>query len=195
MTIIEIPQELQGMWKKPVDKDMVDHKFYDRPRTIKLNWNRLHTLIPNELTGKKIKCLDVGSGNGSTLEILRWYGHDAIGMDYTPNMDNRWRYKSLIDSQGLNVVCHSGAEVPYPFKNKEFDLLICYGVITFFKPVENWPKILDEFARITKRCILLCVNVGDTYEEGKKYINNWNHTDFGLEWISGSTYRFVSRNT
>lgn len=191
----EIPAELLGDWdnlKLPVSVHLENHKFFDRTRTMQINWARLHSLIPDLLSRPKMKCLDIGCGNGATLEILRWYGHEVVGMDFSASMENDWKYKSLIESQGLNCVCHSGSNIPYPFDDKEFDLVICYGAITFFPPVSIWPKVLNEFARIAKSDILLGVNVGKIFDEGKHYIDNWKHDDFQLDWNRDHLYRYKS---
>ena len=143
-----------------------------------------------ELLNKKLKILDVGCGNGVILEILRWYGYDVTGMDYTTGYDKGdWLYRPLIESQGLKCVNHSGSDIPYPFKDKEFDVLICYGAITFFK--FPWVNVLNEFARITKSCILLLVNVGDKYDKEKNNINTWEHPHFKKQWNVNSAYKWV----
>ena len=191
-----IPNELTGNWKniKPSSVEKIQtgaSKFLDRDKNIELNWDRLHREIP-EFLNKKLKVLDVGCGNGASLEILRWYGHDAIGMDYTNGFDaGDWLYKPLIESQELKCVNHSGSDIPYPFKDKEFDVLICYGTITFC--VSPWVNILNEFARITKSCILLGVNVGDQYDREKVNLDTWNHDQFKMQWNINSIYKWIAK--
>jgi len=195
----DIPNDLKGEWKdvNHVAKYLKKQNFFHRERIIKGQWVRLHSTIPEFLNKNKnkskFKCLDVGCGNGATLEILRWYGHECIGMDYTDKYSTGdWKYKSCIESQNLNCINHSGTDIPYPFKNKEFDLLICYAALTFLQPIEKWTAILNEFARITSKCILICPNRGMTYDNGKKYIDNWIHNDFKLEWNKKTIYKYVS---
>jgi SAM-dependent methyltransferase len=168
-------EKLLGPWRDPLVSEKfaektgnTNHKFINRNRTIKINWTRLHSYAKDLLLSEKsLKILDVGCGNGATLEIFRHYGHEAIGLD-KPQI-----YAPMIESQGLKSVEHDGASIPYPFKENEFDLVICWGAITFFKPVEKWPHILDELARLSKSAIILAPNVGQVYDKGRPFIENW----------------------
>ena len=182
-------EALLGPWKDP---DVIkkfkykDHKFLDRNRTIKSNWARLHSYARDILLSKKrMSILDVGCGNGATMEVFRHYGHKVTGLD-KPQI-----YSPMIESQGLESVKHDGASIPYPFGDNEFDLVICWGAITFFRPVEKWPKILNEFARLSKSTILLAPNVGIPYKEGKYYLDGWKPTrGFKLSLHTGHIYRW-----
>ena len=197
--IPEIPSELKQDWRH-IEPDALEKvkssiggKFLNRELYVDLYWKRLHNEMP-ELLNKKLKILDVGCGNGVILEILRWYGHDVTGMDYTPGYDKGdWLYKPLIESQGLKCINHSGGDLPYPFKDKEFDLLICYGAITFFGSKTPWVNILNEFTRITKSCILLGVNVGDEYNKEKENIDSWKSDQFKMEWNKNSIYKWIAK--
>lgn len=193
---VGIPNELKGNWANitlSIDRLQASPgaKFLDRDTNMVSHWARLHSEIP-ELLDKKLKVLDVGSGNGATLEILRWYGHDAIGMDYTNGYaKGDWLYKPLIESQKLKCINHNALALPYPFKDKEFDLLICYCPSFFTSP---WNiNILNEFTRITKTCILLGVNVGDAYDKEKENLSKWKHDKFKMEWNKNSIYKWVAK--
>lgn len=194
-------KKLLGPWNDPKAiekfKGSKTHKFLDRDRTLKINWNRLHTKIPEVLlTEERLKILDVASGNGATMEIFRYYGHKCWGLDYSPEKEfeeDDWLYKPLIKSQKLRCKVHDCSILPYPFDDKEFDYLICYGAITFFKPISNWPQILDEFARLSKNGFLVGVNLGRSFEEGEKYLDKWEHPDFNLEWKRGSIYKWTKK--
>jgi ubiquinone/menaquinone biosynthesis C-methylase UbiE len=199
MSIEKNIKELLGDWNNPaIIENFIggkDHKFLDRNRTLEINWSRLHAYAPEILfDNKKNKILDVACGNGATMEIFRFYGHDCQGIDFSPGFGkDDWLYKPLIDSQKLSCIVHDGASLPYPFKDKEFDFLICYGAITFFKPVENWQNVLNEFARLSKKSFVVGVNVGPVYEQGKPYIENWLHPDFSLQLQYGSIYKWVRK--
>jgi len=186
---------LLGPWKDNDIKSKFSikkHKFLDRNRTLKINWKRLHDKIPEILlSDERLNLLDVACGNGATMEILRYYGHSVQGVDFSPGFSkDNWLYKPMIKSQKLKCLVHNCSIIPYPFKDKEFDYLICYGAITFFKPIENWPKIMNEFARISKRGILVGVNNGKVFDNGKKYLDNWKHPDFKLISKTGSIYKW-----
>lgn len=189
-------EEILGDWRDPLVLKKFsgekNHKFLNRNNTIKSNWKRINKFIPELLiTNQKYKILDIGCGNGSTLEILRYFGHDVIGMDYTPGFDkNNWLYKPLIESQELKCIVHDGSVLPYPFKDKEFDFIICFGVITFFKPITIWQNVLNEFSRISKNGFLIGVNVGSLYDDGKKYLETWNNSNFKLDLKENSIYKW-----
>ena len=157
---------------------------------------RLHELLPEYLPpdARRAGFLDVGSGNGASLEILRYLGHDAEGLDFTPGISDLdgtdWVYRPLIESQRLKCTVHDGAVVPYPFPDAQFDVVICYGVLTCFQPCSLWPQIFDEFARLAKSCILLGVNVGALYDIGKSVIEEWRHPDFELTHNRGAIYKW-----
>ena len=168
-------EKLLGPWKDPdvlekfLEKGCArDHKFLNRNRTIEISWHRLHHHARDFiLSEKRLKILDVGCGNGATLEVFRYYGHEAIGLD-KPQI-----YSPMIESQGLKSVPHDGGSVPYPFEDNEFDLVICWGAITFFRPIEKWAHVLDEFARLSKSAIILAPNIGSTYDKGRPHIESW----------------------
>ncbi len=149
------------------------------------------------MKGIKKKVIDISSGNGATLEILKFFGHEVLGVDYSPiELDpiNFFIYKPLLDSQDIPYIIHDCTKLPYPFKDKEFDLLINYGALTFYKPISNWPNILDEFARITKETIFLGVNYGSIFEKGRKYIDNWENYEWRLIFRSKNIYIWRCRN-
>lgn len=192
-------EPLLGDWNNPDVKNLFkgeeSHKFLDRDRTLKINWKRLHSYVPEFLlSDNRLKIIDIASGNGATMEIFRYYGHECYGMDYTPNFEkDDWLYKPLLKSQNLRCKVHDGSLLPYPFEDKEADLVICFGAITFFKPTEIWPQVMDEFARIAKEGILVGVNVGKVFDEGERHLDNWTHPEFKLEWKQGSIYKWVRK--
>tara|TARA_B100001027_G_C16228575_1_gene313421 strand:- start:416 stop:1030 length:615 start_codon:yes stop_codon:yes gene_type:complete len=182
----EDPDILENFHKNGGQKD---HKFLDRNRTIKSNWNRLHSCAEDVLLGEKTaRILDVGCGNGATMEIFRYYGHEAVGLD-VPFGDSHL-YSPMLNSQGLKCVVHDGAVTPYPFKDDEFDLVVCWGVFNFFRPVQGWPDILDEFARITKRSIILAPNMGKAYDQGKPLIEKWGQANGFVRIPMGHEHKY-----
>jgi SAM-dependent methyltransferase len=192
-----LPNALLGDWAN-LDRSLLklpaDHKFLDRNMWIRNHWERLHQWLPEYLGNTDLKFGDISCGNGATLEILKFLGHPVTAMDYTVGFPpGDWIYKPLIDSQSLQCICHDGSNLPYPFADKSIDILINYGSLTFYKPVERWPQILDEFARITTTCIFLAVNVGDIYDSGKHLIENWEHPDFELKNRQNSHFKWIRK--
>ncbi len=192
------PRELGGDWKSLRLEDWKgekDHKYLNRDAKLAVNWRRLHTLLPEYLTpDRRRRFLDVGCGNGASLEILRHLGHDAEGLDFTPGLSDvektDWLYRPFIESQGLKCTVHDGRAIPYPFPDRRFDVVICYGAITALQPTRLWPHLLNEFARLAESCIVLGVNVGEVYDLGKVHLDEWRHPDFELTRCEGAVYKW-----
>ena len=193
-------KNLLGDWhnKKEISefKGSKNHKFLNRNRTIKSNWPRLHNYARNILlSDTPMKILDVGCGNGATMEIFRYYGHTVQGMDFSPGYieEGTWIYEPMFKSQNLPCEIHSGSDLPYPFEDNSFDLVICWGAITFFKPIEMWPNIISEFSRLSKNKILLGVNHGDVFQSGKKYLDAWKSNKHRLTLNDNHIYKWDRR--
>ena len=173
------------------------HKFLNRDKEIRISWSRLHQYAKDILLSEKtMRVLDVGCGSGATLEVFRYYGHKAVGLDYSTgkSWDNDWIYSPMIKSQGLSCRLHNGSDLPYPFKENEFDLVICWSAITFFKPVKKWPHILDEFARLSKSAIIVAPNAGQVYDRGRPLIEAWKPPGgFRLTESHAGRYRWDKR--
>lgn len=205
-----VPKQLLEDWKK-LDRNCLmwkkEHKFLNRKQTVTINWNRLHNYIP-EFLDKKFSFVDISCGSGATLEILRYYKIQAIGVDYS-NLSKKVKapckgcytdenyyseYEPLLKSQNLKYIIYDCKKIPYPFKDNHFDVLINFGAITFYGNPEIWPKILNEFSRISSRCILLGVNYGWKYEQGKNIILEWssNQTKFKLDYHRGCVFKWTS---
>ena len=194
----KVPKELLGGWKN-LDWSILEipknHKFLDHEGQIVINWKRLYRYLPeylNNIVGKK-KVIDISPGNGGTLEIMRFFGHELLGVDYSPedpDPENSYIYKPLLNSQNIPYVIHNCSKIPYPFKDREFDLLINFGSLNFYKPISKWPKILNEFARITSETIFLGVNLGSVFEQGKSYIDNWENNAWRLVYKKRNIYKW-----
>jgi len=171
--------------KTPLNKD---HKFLDHNRTLDINWTRIHNWIPEYLTSET-KIVDISCGNGATLEVLRYYKCDYLGVDINDG------YIDLLQDKKLNYIKHDCSKSPYPFTDQQFDVLINYGAITFYGDLSVWPAVLSEFERITKKCILLGVNVGGYYDNGgDELIKNWiSQSNFVLNRQYRSTYKLLRK--
>ena len=154
----ELPKELLGNWNFSEDKITLDtpylknHKFLIRDRTIKSNWDRLLRYFPDLFNDEKKSFLDLSCGNGATLEILRFLGHNSFGVDYesknhcfdkplfhsTLEMNNKWPYKILLESQNLDFKGHDLNVIPYPFEDNSFDIVNSWGAIEFYGRPKYW---------------------------------------------------------
>jgi len=90
--------------------------------------------------------LDVGCAYGYIVKRLRDKGIYAIGMDIS-----EWCSRQRIIPD--YYVRHDMRVVPYPFKDKEFDLLYCEGVLEHIGE-EYIEGIMKEFERVSERRLL-----------------------------------------
>lgn len=175
----DIPSELLNDWNYSeesilsVSPDLKNHKFFKRRRCIKNNWNRLQNYFPETFKEKKLKFLDLSCGNGATLECVRFLGHETFGVDYeseshclsnlriikNTNMPNKWLYKILLDSQNISYKGHDLNVLPYPFADKSFDIVNCWGAIEFYSRPKFWPLLILEMLRISNLYVNIAFNL------------------------------------
>jgi len=89
--------------------------------------------------------LDVGCAYGYIVMYLIQRGIRAVGMDISKYAESR--AKGIIPH---NYVCHDMRVTPYPFKDKEFDVLYCEGVLEHIEE-EYIDKVMAEFERVSNR--------------------------------------------
>jgi SAM-dependent methyltransferase len=72
--------------------------------------------------------------------------------------DGGWPYQPIIDSLALDVRLFDAGRVPYPLEAQSFDSVICFDAIEHYCHPSDWMVIVDEFARLARRSILLITN-------------------------------------
>jgi SAM-dependent methyltransferase len=191
----ELPKELLGDWNFSEDKITLDtpylknHKFLIRDRTIKSNWDRLLKHFPDLFCDEKKSFLDFSCGNGATLEILRFLGHNSFGVDYesenhcfdkplfhsTMEMNNKWPYKILLESQNLDFKGHDLNVIPYPFEDNSFDIVNSWGAIEFYGRPKYWKVFILEMLRISKEYVNISFNdISPWLKDNEEYIQEYN---------------------
>ncbi len=85
---------------------------------------------------------------------------DDYGLPVPENGDAvvDWPYRAIIESIGIPMKLFDGGLVPYPFEDKEFDVLICMQAIDHYCHPKDWLSIIDEFCRVTRKSIVLVLN-------------------------------------
>jgi len=170
------------------------HKFLNHTKTMEINWTRINHYIPEYLTPDN-SIVDISCGSGTALEIFRYYGCKYLGVDINKG------YAVLLKDKKLDFIFHDCSITPYPLPAQGFDVLVNYGAITFYensdhvKDISYWPTILNEFARIAKKCILLGVNVGGIYDNGgDEIIKKWiESSNFTLQYQNKSIYKLLRK--
>ena len=204
----EVLDKLSNTWDNlDLNKTDLDpaHKFLNRKRTITLNAKRLFQYVPEFLKPKSM-ILDVSCGSGASLEVIRCAGADGLGLEFSSASKNKKPlneeyykdvnaysdYEPCLISQRLNYIVHDCSRTPYPFEDNSFDLVLNYGAITFYGEPKEWPRILNEFKRISKDTILCGINVGKKWDRGESIVDKWsdNQKDLTLIQKQGSIYKW-----
>lgn len=161
-------------------------KYLDRSHRLSGIWSWLNTYLPQILYGPPIRFLDVGAGNGAAISIMEYFGHEAVGVDYTPDSEaGEWSFKPFIESEGLTVVNHDGRKIPYPFEANSFDVVWCVRAINALAAPREWWRVLDEFGRVASRYVFVNPNDGSACQdpwapEGKRCLEEWSFEKFSL---------------
>jgi SAM-dependent methyltransferase len=186
-----INHELVGTWKNLDMNNLhpkMNRKWLNRGEIMNAHWEILTKYLPECFEdGRIFEVIDFSCGSGSMMEILRSHGHKVKGVDYDKS------YLPLTESQGLEVVYHDGRKFPYPLENRCCDILICWGAMTFYKPVTNWQLTLDEFARMARKTILIGVNKGAELDEGRMFIDSWSNSRFELVLNNDYIWKWVAK--
>lgn len=142
-----------------------NHKYLDRMDWMERKVRLVHQLLPEYeymiKNGSKSSksVLDLSTGNGIFLEIMRYLGHNICGTD-----SPKCKYTAFHKSQEIPMLYFDGSVLPYPVKDQSYDLVSCVSAINFYKT--DWRLILNEFFRIARQTVLLVVNrVTDRSEE------------------------------
>jgi SAM-dependent methyltransferase len=161
----------------------IQRKYLLRYKNIRRSWSRLLRYLPEVMNNThRYRVLEMSTGHGATLEILKHFGHEAVGNDYsnaaltsktqvaTPyrkanqkielgeSEQTEWPYKPIIDSLGLNVDLFDAGVTPYPYKKNAFDIVLCFDALEHYCHPRNWMTIIDEFVRIAKKTVIVEIN-------------------------------------
>lgn len=135
--------------------------------------------------------LDVGCGEGFTLERLRQegIGERLEGVDYLD------RAIELGQKEHPELTLKQGSIFDLKYKNNSFDLVICSEVL---EHIENPEKGLKELARVTKKYALLSVPneplfMGGNLLRGKNLSRFGNDIEHINHWTFWQFRKFVER--
>ena len=115
----------------------------------------------NSLPDLKIgKALDIGCGSGVYLREFFNMGFDCYGIDISSEMVEACKTLLRADQHPDRIHLFQGEVEKLPFKDNEFDLVICIGVLGYLLRDE---KALGELKRIVKPGGYLLVNLTNMY--------------------------------
>lgn len=161
----------------------VQRKYLLRFKNIRAAWSRLLRYLPEAMTDQDpCRVLEMSTGHGAMLEVLRHFGHEVVGTDYsnanvrgardarTPFRDlgtdlagpgggrDEWPYSPIVESLGLTVVTFDAGITPYPFDDKTFDMVLCFDALEHYCHPRHWTRVVDEFVRLARRSVVLEIN-------------------------------------
>lgn len=133
--------------------------------------------------------LDVGAGEGFTLEMFRKnkVGKKLEGIEY---MDEAIKFGNQLHPQ---VKIKKGDIYKLPYKDSSFDLIICTEVL---EHLDNPIKAVEELKRVTKKHIILSVPNEPLFTiqrflRGKNMFKLGDHPEHIQHWSSGKFEKFV----
>lgn len=128
--------------------------MHQREKTLEMSYGYVDKYLSEYKTGGKC-ALDLSCGNGALLEILRHYGNEVMGVEID--------YFRYLRSQGIPHIKHDCGVLPYPVKDKSYDLVCCTGAISFYSA--DCASVMAEIFRIARECVLVIVNRGSYLDQ------------------------------
>jgi len=113
--------------------------------------------------------VEVAMGTGRLFEKVVRLNPSGVneGMDLSPAMLNHARHRMLHNAQAGTYHLQEGSAYQLPYASERFDLLFNTFMLDLL-PVEDYPKILDEFMRVLKPGGRAAIAY---FSEGKKWFN------------------------
>ncbi|MEP2935208.1 MAG: class I SAM-dependent methyltransferase [Gilvibacter sp.] len=143
-------------------------------------------LLDQILKGRYLKehsILDAGCGAGRNLKWFYQNGMTIFGIDNDP--DKIALAKANYASQQANFI--NGELDNMPYKDVQFDHIICSAVLHFASNTEHFYKMLGEMIRVLKPNGTLFVRLTSTFATSK----NFEQTGQGLYNLRDGTERFL----
>ena len=157
------------------DPKVTDNRNYDYSHYTSSQRNEYSQIV--SLIPQHSKVLDLGSGNGSLLELLRSQKQcEALGVEIS---------QTGVDvslQKGLRVI-HGSIDTSLPFSENEFDFAVCNVTMQMV----NYPEqLLREMKRVAKASIVSFPNFGFYRNRLEMLLNGAMPTTmlFGYQWFN-----------
>jgi len=143
---------------------MMQQKFTDRRLNIERCWSQVQQYMPELLTSSPQDVLEISTGHGAMLEILRHYGHNVMGTDYaaepwsseTNGVEKpNWPFRHIVESIDLPMTVFGNAEGKYPIETKSFDTTLCFQALEHSGHPDDWMDAIEEFCRISRKTVFV----------------------------------------
>ncbi len=169
-------------WKDLPASEYKHTSFINRAAQIPEKLGFLSSALPEYLQKGGKSVVDFSSGNGVLLEILRYHGHDVLGVDL--------QYFGFLKSQGIPSIYHDCRDLPFPLTNKSCELITCIASISTYGDV-HWGDVVSEFARIAKECIVIRPNSGSVLNAKRHQLENWAVPGWKRRLIGNKYFKWV----
>ncbi len=83
---------------------------------------------------------------------------DDIGLPIEGATEIDWPYRLIVESIALPMKIFDAGHVPYPFEDKQFDVIICSQAIEHYCHPTDWLPIVDEFCRLSRKTVFVLLN-------------------------------------
>jgi SAM-dependent methyltransferase len=83
---------------------------------------------------------------------------DDIGLPIEGVDEIDWPYRHIVESIDLPMKIFDAGHVPYPFEDKQFDVVICSQAIEHYCHPKDWMPIVDEFCRVSRKSVFVLLN-------------------------------------
>jgi len=143
----------------PPDNEHLGKRIQERARKIPDSDARFRRDLREYVRGG-FSVLDISCGTGIDLEVMRYYGNQVHGMEI--------QYFEFMESQGISATKHSGHELPYPFEDDSFDLVMNIGAISCYD--RPWTHVIGEFFRIARKHVYFIANKGPVFDANQHMV-------------------------
>jgi len=114
--------------------------------------------------------LDVPCGTGKLVELFVQLGVSAVGMDISREMLDVLKQNINVSSTSRKLLCADATRLPFP--NRAFDTVVCLRLLHRV-PHAIRLAMLEEFARVARRHVIVSVGVNDGVQQLRLYVRNW----------------------
>lgn len=163
---------------------LVQRKYLSRFKNIRRAWARILQYLPETMaTDRQYRILEMSTGHGASLEVLRFFGHEVVGNDYSNaglhvkdgqgttdrsfgddvlnNADeakSEWPYRAIVESIDVDVRLFDAGKHPYPVSDNEFEIVLCFDALEHYCHPRDWLHVINEFTRIASKTVVVEIN-------------------------------------
>lgn len=134
---------------------------YDDKRKTARKWSKEHDFIDLAVSDmpRGTTILDVPVGTGRLLKSFQKRGFVVTGADVSEDM------MAVARKLKTNATLETGDATKLKYRNKSFDAVVCLRLLHLVNEKLMY-TILDEIVRVSKKHVILSIQLGKTFKEG-----------------------------